>query len=135
MVTLLANLGVSLGYAWVGARSAQVGSFLIAFAAAVILPVAAALVAEGIPVNAIRGEDTETYYRHLQTVLDTEPTITMDDGKANTLHPDFFAAFHHVLDQAEVDVLVCRTVRQIASQLQPGEAIRFYAQHTTEPGC
>ena len=42
--------------------------------------VAAALVAEGIPVNAIRGEDTETYYRHLQTVLDTEPNITMDDG-------------------------------------------------------
>ncbi len=42
--------------------------------------VAAALVAEGIPVNAIRAEDTETYYRHLQTVLDTEPTITMDDG-------------------------------------------------------
>lgn len=42
--------------------------------------VAAALVAEGIPVNAIRGEDTDTYYKHLQTVLDTEPNITMDDG-------------------------------------------------------
>ena len=42
--------------------------------------VAAALVAEGIPVNAIRGEDTDTYYTHLQTVLDTEPNITMDDG-------------------------------------------------------
>ena len=42
--------------------------------------VAAALVAEGIPVNAVRGEDTDTYYRHLQTVLDTEPNITMDDG-------------------------------------------------------
>jgi adenosylhomocysteinase len=42
--------------------------------------VAAALVAEGIPVHAIRAEDTETYYKHLQAVLDTEPTITMDDG-------------------------------------------------------
>ncbi|NNF09510.1 MAG: adenosylhomocysteinase [Acidimicrobiia bacterium] len=42
--------------------------------------VAAALVAEGIPVNAIRGEDTDTYYKHLQTVLNTEPNITMDDG-------------------------------------------------------
>lgn len=42
--------------------------------------VAAALVAEGIPVHAIRTEDTETYYKHLQAVLDTEPTITMDDG-------------------------------------------------------
>jgi len=42
--------------------------------------VAAALVAEGIPVNAVRGEDNDTYYRHLQAVLDTKPTITMDDG-------------------------------------------------------
>ena len=32
--------------------------------------VAAALVAEGIAVQAIRGEDTDTYYRHLRAVLD-----------------------------------------------------------------
>ena len=52
--------------------------------------VAAALVEEGIPVNAIRGEDTDTYYRHLQTVLDTKPTITMDDGAdlVTLLHTD-----------------------------------------------
>lgn len=52
--------------------------------------VAAALVEEGIPVNAIRGEDTETYYKHLQTVLDSEPTITMDDGAdlVTLLHTD-----------------------------------------------
>lgn len=42
--------------------------------------VAAALVRAGVPVHAIRGEDTETYYKHLQSVLDTSPTITMDDG-------------------------------------------------------
>ena len=42
--------------------------------------VAAALVADGIPVFAVRKEDTETYYRHLQAVLDSEPDITMDDG-------------------------------------------------------
>jgi adenosylhomocysteinase len=43
--------------------------------------VAASLVRhEGIPVYAIRGEDTEIYYRHIDQVLDTEPTITMDDG-------------------------------------------------------
>ena len=41
---------------------------------------AAALVADGIPVFAVRREDTETYYRHLQAVLDTRPDITMDDG-------------------------------------------------------
>ena len=42
--------------------------------------VAASLVAAGIPVFAIRAEDDETYYRHLNTVLDMEPDITMDDG-------------------------------------------------------
>jgi adenosylhomocysteinase len=42
--------------------------------------VAAALVDEGIPVFAIRGEDNESYYRHIHAVLDTKPDITMDDG-------------------------------------------------------
>jgi adenosylhomocysteinase len=42
--------------------------------------VAAALVADGVPVFAIRGEDNETYYEHLRAVLDANPDITMDDG-------------------------------------------------------
>ena len=43
--------------------------------------VAAALVTEyGISVFARRGEDTETYYRHLTAVADTHPQLTMDDG-------------------------------------------------------
>ena len=43
--------------------------------------VAAALVANyGIPVHARRGEDRDTYYRHLNSVADTHPTLTMDDG-------------------------------------------------------
>ena len=29
---------------------------------------------------AIKGEDNETYYRHINAVLDTRPHITMDDG-------------------------------------------------------
>lgn len=33
-----------------------------------------------IPVFAIKGEDTKTYYRHLKEVLATSPDITMDDG-------------------------------------------------------
>ena len=42
---------------------------------------AAALVAEfGIPVFAIKGEDHDTYYRHLNLAVDHQPTITMDDG-------------------------------------------------------
>ena len=43
--------------------------------------VAACLVKEfGISVFAIRGEDTETYYRHINAALDLKPHITMDDG-------------------------------------------------------
>jgi adenosylhomocysteinase len=43
--------------------------------------VAAALVARyGISTYAIRGEDNETYYRHLDAAADTHPHITMDDG-------------------------------------------------------
>lgn len=43
--------------------------------------VAAALVASyGIPVFARRGEDRDTYYAHLNTVADTHPMLTMDDG-------------------------------------------------------
>jgi adenosylhomocysteinase len=42
--------------------------------------VAAALVAEGIPVFAIRGEDADTFYRHINAVLDTNPDLVFDDG-------------------------------------------------------
>lgn len=42
--------------------------------------VAAALVAEGIPVYAIRGEDADTFYRHIDAVLDTNPDLVFDDG-------------------------------------------------------
>jgi adenosylhomocysteinase len=43
--------------------------------------VAAALVSyDEIPVYAIKGEDNETYYKHLKAALDHSPQITMDDG-------------------------------------------------------
>jgi adenosylhomocysteinase len=43
--------------------------------------VAAALVAEyGIATFARRGEDRDTYYAHLNSIADTRPQITMDDG-------------------------------------------------------
>jgi adenosylhomocysteinase len=50
--------------------------------------VAAALVDFGIPVNAIRGEDERTYYKHINTVLDNKPNLTVDDGAdlVTTLH-------------------------------------------------
>jgi adenosylhomocysteinase len=43
--------------------------------------VAAALVSEyGIPTYAIKGEDHQTYYRHIQAALDHKPHYTLDDG-------------------------------------------------------
>src|SRR5690606_25966540 len=43
--------------------------------------VAASLVAHyEIPVYAIKGEDNQTYYEHLNAVLNHKPHITMDDG-------------------------------------------------------
>ena len=43
--------------------------------------VAASLVKDyDIPCFAIKGEDSKTYYKHLNTVLDYKPQITMDDG-------------------------------------------------------
>src|ERR1700680_2796834 len=51
--------------------------------------VAAALVSEyGIPTYAIKGEDEDTYYRHINAVLDHKPQMTMDDGcdLVSTIH-------------------------------------------------
>lgn len=43
--------------------------------------VAASLVKHfDIPTFAIKGEDSKTYYKHLNSVLDMKPNITMDDG-------------------------------------------------------
>ncbi|MCL6580159.1 MAG: adenosylhomocysteinase [Firmicutes bacterium] len=43
--------------------------------------VAAALVVRyGVPVYAVRGEDRDTYYRHIASVLATRPDLTVDDG-------------------------------------------------------
>ena len=53
--------------------------------------VAAALVSYyEIPVFAIKGEDNETYYKHIHAALDHKPHMTMDDGAdvVSTLHKE-----------------------------------------------
>jgi len=42
--------------------------------------VAAALCEYGIPTFAIKGEDNETYYKHIESVIATKPMMSMDDG-------------------------------------------------------
>lgn len=45
---------------------------------------------EGISVFAIKGEDKETYYRHIHQTLDARPQITLDDGAdlVSTVHSE-----------------------------------------------
>jgi len=53
--------------------------------------VAAFLVAnENIPVFSIKGEDRDTYYRHINQALEVRPHITMDDGAdlVSTIHAE-----------------------------------------------
>ncbi len=51
-------------------------------------------VEHGIPVFAMKGEDNDTYYKHINAALDHAPHITMDDGA------DLVAAIHK--DRGEV---------------------------------
>jgi len=55
--------------------------------------VAAALVAEGVEVMAVRGEDSERYHLHIEEVLDRRPDLLVDDGgdlisALHRSHPD-----------------------------------------------
>ena len=50
--------------------------------------VAAALVEMGLPTFAIKGEDNQTYYQHIDAALDNKPNLTVDDGAdlVSTIH-------------------------------------------------
>ncbi len=53
----------------------------------------------GIGVFAVHGEDRDTYYRHINAVLDMQPTITIDDGAdlISTLHSDRQALIPNII--------------------------------------
>lgn len=66
--------------------------------------VAASLVKDfGIPTFAIKGEDNKTYYKHIQSVIDTKPRITMDDGAdvVGILHKNFRELLPNILGGTE----------------------------------
>ena len=66
--------------------------------------VAASLVAHNeIPVYAIKGEDNETYYKHIHSALDHKPHITMDDGAdlVGTIHKDRREALDDIVGGTE----------------------------------
>ena len=66
--------------------------------------VAASLVKDyGIPTYAIKGEDNKTYFKHLNTVLDAKPQITMDDGGdlIYALHTDRVKQLDSIIGSSE----------------------------------
>ena len=66
--------------------------------------VAASLVEhDGVAVFAIKGEDNQTYYRHIQSAIEHQPQVTMDDGAdlVSTLHGKGNEHAKHVLGGTE----------------------------------
>ncbi len=66
--------------------------------------VAASLVEhDKIPVFAIKGEDNETYYSHIEAVLDTKPQLTMDDGAdlVSVIHSERTDLLEHIIGGTE----------------------------------
>jgi adenosylhomocysteinase len=65
--------------------------------------VAAALVGYGIPTGAIKGEDGDTYYKHINMALDSKPNITIDDGAdlVTTVHTKRVDLIKNIIGGAE----------------------------------
>ncbi|HHE42121.1 MAG TPA: adenosylhomocysteinase [Dehalococcoidia bacterium] len=80
--------------------------------------VAAALVAEGIPVHAIKGEDNERYYRHIVAAIEHKPLITMDDGAdvISTLHSRYRERVNDVIGGTEETTTGVMRLRNMARQ-------------------
>ncbi len=81
--------------------------------------VAAALVKhDGIPVFAIKGEDNETYYKHIHAAIDHAPQITMDDGAdlVSTLHKDRRENLPNVIGGTEETTTGVIRLRAMADQ-------------------
>ena len=81
--------------------------------------VAAALVAEyGIATYAVKGEDNDTYYEHLNTALDLRPSITLDDGAdlVATLHSRRTADLEDVVGGCEETTTGVIRLRSLADQ-------------------
>ena len=87
--------------------------------------VAAALVDSGIPVNAIKGEDNKTYYKHILTALEHKPHITMDDGAdlVSTLHKERTELLSGVIGGTEETTTGVIRLRNLAGQGKLGYPI------------
>lgn len=80
--------------------------------------VAAALVERGIAAYAVKGEDSQRYYSHIESVLATSPQITMDDGAdlVSTLHLQHAELLPNVLGGTEETTTGVNRLRVMAAQ-------------------
>jgi adenosylhomocysteinase len=80
--------------------------------------VAAALVDYDIPVNAIKGEDNKTYYKHIITALEHKPHLTMDDGAdlVSTLHKEHTELIPNVIGGTEETTTGVIRLRNLAKE-------------------
>ncbi|HET7699660.1 MAG TPA: adenosylhomocysteinase [Candidatus Limnocylindria bacterium] len=79
---------------------------------------AAAIVQAGISVFARKGEDRDTYYRHINAILETKPQITMDDGAdvVTLLHTERKDLLAHVKGGTEETTTGVIRLRAMASE-------------------
>jgi len=81
--------------------------------------VAASIVANfEIPVFAIKGEDSETYYQHINAALDHAPHITMDDGAdlVSILHKEHPGLLENVIGGTEETTTGVIRLRAMAAE-------------------
>ena len=71
-----------------------------------------------IPVFAIKGEDTKTYYRHIQSALAIKPGITMDDGAdlVSTIHQRPVSMHKNIIGGTEETTTGVIRLRALAEQ-------------------
>ncbi|WP_298211755.1 adenosylhomocysteinase [Ferrimicrobium sp.] len=91
--------------------------------------VAASLVKhDGIAVFARRGEDTQTYYSHIDAVLDAKPHVTMDDGcdlvsRVHSERPEQVASIFAGTEETTTGVIRLRAMEQAGSLGYPIVAV------------
>lgn len=91
--------------------------------------VAAALVQEyGIPTFAIKGESTETFFKHIATLIAHKPDLTMDDGAdlVSTLHkehPELLANIKGGTEETTTGVIRLRAMHKDGALKMPIVAV------------
>lgn len=71
-----------------------------------------------IPVHAIKGEDNETYYKHIHAALDIRPQMTMDDGAdlVSTVHKERKDLINGIIGGTEETTTGIIRLRSMASE-------------------